>query len=354
MRPSQDRVNASGSEGPPSVPDDRRLDANLRADRLLGLTPRDGRRYDLVALGDTGVDLMVRVQGLPERDGKAIGEHLGIYGGGMAANFAAAASKACPDLNVTLVSRVGSDPFGAQCLADLRSGGVDTSHVQVQPDGVTWWCAVALDDTGEKVLLGGRTSASLPHREDLPDSLVADARWLHVLGDVSFSAEIIELGRAAGTITSVDIEGSFAEGEPSRASWLAASADVVVINASGLITLTHESDPLAGALSLLHSGPRRGPRLIVLTLGAGGAMVVHADEGGAWRTRHHPVAPVAVVDSTGAGDSFAGTLIAHLVAGQGIGEGLTLATQAATNTLGHLGARSHGLPTYAAITGGTN
>lgn len=97
------------------------------------------RQTDLVVVGDTGVDFFVSVAQMPTRDGKAIGEHLGIYGGGMAANFATAAVEAAPEILVRLVSRVGSDEWGRRCLGELQSSRMDVSAVTVQLDGTTWW-----------------------------------------------------------------------------------------------------------------------------------------------------------------------------------------------------------------------
>lgn len=344
---------ADDAPAPISVPPDHVLGPDTAIRELLTIAAPGSRAHDITVVGDTGIDLMVRVEGLPGRDEKAIGEHLGIFGGGMGANFATAATRARPDLEVAFVSRVGSDAFGQQCLADLQSEGVDTRYVHIEPDGITWWCAVALDATGEKALLGGRTSASLPERTDLPEGLLAQTRWVHMLGDIPFSAELVELARAHGALSSVDIEGSFVDADPARAGWLAASADLVVINASGLRALTHRDDPIDAGLHLLRSGPSTGPRMLVITLGARGALVLHRDAHGRWQAHAQPAIPVDVVDSTGAGDSFAGTFVAGLVAGDPIGTTTARAAQAAATTLGALGSRGRPLPTIRPTTGGT-
>ena len=328
----------------PLIPEGHALEPNSVIGDLFTVPARDHRRYDLLAVGDTGVDLMLRVEQMPGRDDKVIGEHLGIFGGGMTANFAAAAMRAVPLLRVTLVSRVGSDAFGAQCVADLQHIGVDTSHVAVQRDGVTWWCAVALDASGEKSLLGGRTSASLPWPEDLSDELIAAARWMHILGDVSFARDAIQRARAVNAVTSVDIEGSFATTDPFRAGWLAGSVDLAVINSSGLRSLTRDDNLLDAAVSLLNSTGARGRgHALLVTLGSAGSMFIHRDTQGRWRALCQPAPVVDVLDSTGAGDSFAGTFIGTLLDGRTVAGSLAAATAAAALTLGHLGARPHQL-----------
>ncbi|WP_341358675.1 carbohydrate kinase family protein [Georgenia sp. M64] len=320
------------------VPTGRHLDPNSTVSDLLPALPAP-REHDVVVVGDTGVDLMVRVDALPGRDEKAIGEHLGVFGGGMGANFAVAATRALPGARLALVSRVGSDAFGRQCLADLEARGVDTRHVHVEQGGVTWWCAVALDATGEKALLGARTPASLPRRTDVSLDLLQGTRLLHVLGDISFSAELIDIARLHGALASVDIEGSFVRDDTARARQLATDADIVVTNAGGARGLTGFEDPALAAADMLRVGVPGRARLVVLTLGSGGALVVHGDGTGAWRALRQPARPVGVVDSTGAGDSFAGTFVACLLAGHPIGPTMARAAEAAAVTLGVVGSR---------------
>jgi ribokinase len=66
-----------------------------------------------------------------------------------------------------------------------------------------------------------------------------------------------------------------------------------------------------------------GPRLVVLTRGAAGAIAVTADG-----TVSQPALPVAVVDSLGAGDAFAATLGVSLSSGVGLAEAMLNAAAA--------------------------
>jgi ribokinase len=78
---------------------------------------------------------------------------------------------------------------------------------------------------------------------------------------------------------------------------------------------------------------QRGVSTVVVTLGAAGAVAVHA--GGALRT---PAFPVAAIDTVGAGDAFSGGLAACLAAGAPLEDALLVASAAAALTCTRRGA----------------
>ncbi|MFJ4172753.1 carbohydrate kinase family protein [Microbacterium sp. NPDC089696] len=303
---------------------------------------RGTRATDLLVVGDTGIDMMVDVDALPGRDAKAIGRSLGIHPGGMGANFAVAAGQAESALRVSLFSRVGDDPFGIGCIRALAAAGVATEHVEVMAGELTWWCAVAVASDGEKSLLGGRTPASLPDASRVGSDVLEGTRWLHVLADVPGSEDLVRRARTAGAGTSVDIEGSFVGSDIDRARALLELADVAIVNSGAAQTLTG-ADADDEALARLLADTRH--RVVVLTRGSKGSVLGASDADGSvsvWSQTS--VAVPEVVDTTGAGDAFAGTVIASLLAGRPVEQSLTAAAEHAARTISHLGSRPGGVP----------
>ena len=82
-----------------------------------------------------------------------------------------------------------------------------------------------------------------------------------------------------------------------------------------------------------------GPRAVVVTLGADGALVVEGD-----RAEHVPAQPVDVVDTTGAGDTFCGALADALARGAGLVEAARWGVAAAALSVTRSGAQD-GMPT---------
>lgn len=303
---------------------------------------RGARAIDLLVVGDTGVDLMVDVADLPGRDAKSIGQSLGIHPGGMGANFAVAAGQVDPLLRVSLFSRVGDDPFGVGCIRALAGAGIATDHVEVMAAELTWWCAVAIAADGEKSLLGGRTPAALPDASRVDEEVLAATRWLHVLGDVSGSEDLIRRARAAGAGTSVDVEGSFVAEHADRAQALIALADLAIVNTGAAQTLTVTADDEQALRALLKETAHRA---VVLTRGEAGSLFGAADGDGSITIWSQPSIEVPrVIDTTGAGDAFAGTVVAALLAGRNVDQALTAAAAHAASTIRHRGSRSGGIP----------
>ncbi|MGG7509757.1 carbohydrate kinase family protein [Plantibacter sp. YIM 135249] len=303
------------------------------------------RPIDLLVVGDTGVDLLVQVDELPKRDSKSIGTSLGIFAGGMGASFASSARRAAEDLDIALVSRVGSDAFGRACLLDLEDQRIGTALVETMADEMTWWCAVAIADDGEKSLLGGRSPASLPGPEQVDAAALVGARWLHVLGDVPGSEDIVRRAADAGTLASVDIEGSFVRTDRGRAEELLRTARLSVLNEESLHALAELDDVHEALVELLGRSERSSA--ILLTLGTAGSLFAWRSDEGALQTIRQAAEPVTrVVDTTGAGDSFAGAWVGRALAGDDLTEALAAAARSAALTITHFGARQGGLPNW--------
>jgi ribokinase len=95
------------------------------------------------------------------------------------------------------------------------------------------------------------------------------------------------------------------------------------------------SEDLAPA-SMAEQLRNRGPQIVVITLGADGALA--AAEHSIVRV---PAPPTHVVDTTGAGDAFVGALCARLAARAPIAEALDFAVAAGSLTAEHPGAIPH-------------
>ena len=98
-------------------------------------------------------------------------------------------------------------------------------------------------------------------------------------------------------------------GPVARVEELVALADVVKVSDEDLHWLHPDDEPVATAARWADAGPG----LVVVTRGGAG-VDVHTAHG----VEHCPAFDVEVVDTTGAGDAFCGSLAARLAAGDGL------------------------------------
>lgn len=291
--------------------------------------PGRNREFDIVALGDCGVDLFARVDRLPGYDEKVPADFLGAAGGGVAANFACAASRL--GMRSALIATVGDDSLGEQAVASVRDCGVDTRAVAVLDGVPSDFCFVALDASGEKALTIVRTPTFFPPSEKIDKALIEQANFLHIAPFDLVTAEMAAAhARNAGVEVSVDFEPSMVGEGLDSARALLNTSTVLFVNELCLDALFGGTPVQEGAATLL----ALGPRLVVVTRGARGAHVL-SDES----TFDVPAYPVTVRDTTGAGDCFNAAFVACLIRGLTLPAAARFAAAAGALAVTHVGAR---------------
>ncbi len=263
------------------------------------------RRWDVLAVGDADVDLFLRVPRLPQRDEKVIGSLLGEFPGGISANFACAASRL--GMRAGLIAVVGDDRYGEMAMTNLREAGVDSDLVVVRQGGRTFFCVVMLDDSGEKALTLVVTECIAPRREDIDPESLGAARLVHLIAnDVDDTTWVARHAKQRGTLVSLDIEPTTTiNAAPEGFRTLLSHVDLAFPNAAGLRSLVG-GDELEGARAILGMGPR----VVVVTLGAQGCLVVTEEE-----SIRLPGFAVSVADTTGAGDCFIAAFVSGYLNG---------------------------------------
>ncbi len=291
----------------------------------------------LIVLGSLNRDLTVVVERHPLPGETVLGGSVVTGTGGKGANQAAAAAR--EGATPVFVGAVGSDAVGDELLADLARAGVDVSHVTHSP-GPSGMALITVDRSGENsiVVASGANAtldagviAALIERLATKDTVLL-AQLEIPLGVVEEAADRLEkvggrlvLNLSPATTVSPRLLG-FADPlvvNESEASDLAGSA----------IDGPADAETIAGRLLA-------GSRSVVLTLGGDGVVV--ADAAG---VTHLPAKPVTVVDTTGAGDAFAGALAAALAAGEDLGAAVQKGIDAGAEAVQYLGAQPPNGPT---------
>jgi ribokinase len=295
-------------------------------------------RLDIVALGDCDVDLYVRVSQLPTHDAKVPGDYIGIYGGGVAANFACAASRL--GMRTGLLSTVGDDSFGETAVGSLVPYGVDITGIQILPGTPTYFSVVALDPSGEKALIIVRTPAFFPAWESITLPYIEQTRLLHIAPfNLAVAARAARYAATAGVVVSVDLEPGMV-----GAGW---DAVIPLLRHTRLLFPNEQClDLLFGSAPLAERAARLlacGPEIVVITRGAQGALIASRDGQIAI-----PAYRVSVRDTTGAGDCFNAAFVSAWLEGQPLLACGQFAAAAAALSITEVGSRGK-LPTRAEV-----
>ncbi|GAA3509468.1 PfkB family carbohydrate kinase [Streptosporangium album] len=263
--------------------------------------------------------------------------HLSFSGDALNASVAAAAQGA----RVALVTRVGADEFGERLIGFAAGRGVDTRWM-VRGEGPTGAYAVGADPSGERAFAYFRngSAASRMSPEDVDRSPVGDARVV-LLGGITaaISGSCARAVRHAAKAASgrVVYDPNFRSRLTTPEAAAAVLRDVAPHSALVKISSPGDSGALLG-LTEPHEVARAcralGAGAVAVTLGEGGVLLA---EGDAAPVLVPAFRAAEVVDQTGAGDSFAGTLAAWLAGGKSLPEAVRAGTAAASISLGGRG-----------------
>jgi len=238
-------------------------------------------------------------------------ETIGQSMGGNGANTSYAL--ACLGITARLLALVGDDSFGEELIGGLRAAGVDTRSVQ-RSHGATPTTIALVRSDGSRLFLHkpGVSLQAFPEPLEFTPLLVHGMTRYHLANPFampafrSHAAETLRRARAAGLQTSLDAAWD------SQGRWLQ-DLGPCLPNVDTLFVNEEEAQLLAGVENVAEAAKslhRLGAGTVVVKLGARGCIVVSTD--GEFSV---PAFEVDVLDTTGAGDCFAGGFIAALQRG---------------------------------------
>jgi ribokinase len=293
----------------------------------------------IAVLGSTNMDLVAYVAKAPQRGETVTGREFRTIPGGKGAGQAVAAAHAGAD--VSMIGAVGADAFGSQlrtpmelpqALGFARAGGtpmgVDTDHLRTT-EGPSGTAHIVVDDEGgnEIVVIPG-ANGTVDHLAPGDEALITSADALLLQLEIPLAAVLAgaEAARRHGVRTI--LTPSPVQPLPPE---LLASIDLLVPDEHEAAALTGLTDPRDAATALLDQVPE-----VVVTLGAAGSL--YAARGA--EPLAVPAPRVTAVDSTGAGDTFVGTLAVALAEGRPMRAALAWASTAASLSVQRAGASS--------------
>ncbi|WP_255989543.1 ribokinase [Chitinolyticbacter albus] len=250
----------------------------------------------VLVVGSINMDLVVATATFPRLGETLFGQGFATHAGGKGANQAVAAARL--GAKVTMLGRVGDDAFGRELMAGLSADGVDTRWVGVTAGVSTGIAAITLCNADNAIIVVPGANALLS-----PDDLdVAEAAFAEA--DVVLAQLEVPLATVEHAATLAVRHGKPFVLNPAPAmrlpDSLLARSTLITPNEYELAMALGEPD--AHWQGLLAALPGR----VAMTKGGEGAY--YSDGAGA--VLHQAGFPVQPVDTTGAGDTFNGALVA--------------------------------------------
>ena len=264
----------------------------------------------LVVVGDLVWDVLARPD-TPLLPGGDVTGRVALAPGGSAANTAVWMARS--GAATSFVGRIGADAMGDLLATDLTHEGLEVllARDQHHDTGVV---LLLIDGDGQRSSITNQGADFQLLTADLPVATLESARHIHLTAWSLFTepprqaaVRAAQLAKASGASVSLDPSSYQMIEQFGRQAFVELIAqlqiDIICPNIDEACTLTGETEPLAIARVLREQVPGV---MVVLKLGADGCYVVNAE-----RSSHYPAPAVAPLDTTGAGDAFAGVFLAH-------------------------------------------
>lgn len=253
----------------------------------------------IVVVGSANVDFIMGLTRLPA-PGETVGNGKFQHAfGGKGANQAVAAARAGAE--VEFISAVGNDHYALPMISDLVAEGIGTSGIYRDDENPSGCALILLDHLGQNLIAvspGANSQVSIEHLEQ-HEALVANAEILVLQMEIPVQTCVraLSLGTKYGLKTILNYAPANDLTLP-----LTSEIDYLIVN-------EHEASLLAGmpvielesAYQVAQCLRQMAPTTILITLGKEGVLVLNDETMG-----HIPGFSVNAVDTTAAGDVFAG------------------------------------------------
>ena len=286
----------------------------------------------ILCIGDLALDVIAQLKESINY-GNDTASRISTHPGGQAANVSTWITRT--NTKAQLVARVGNDPVGFALISDLDKYGVE--HLNLMRSGrPTGVVVILVDANGERTMFPDNGANADLEVNDLPPLDGVDGVYVSGYALLDFRSReavlaMIRKVKAAGIPLFFDPTTTGAMKIVSREevlSWVELM-DAILLNAEEAIYLGDSTD-----LDIAQKNLKKYTPLVVIKLGSRGAMAVFGDE-----SVRVAAVTTNVVDTTGAGDSFAAGFIPMWLETRDLEAALSAGTSLAAKCVATVGAR---------------
>ncbi|HEY4080842.1 MAG TPA: ribokinase [Burkholderiaceae bacterium] len=290
----------------------------------------------ILIAGSANLDFVVRASHVPGPGETVLGRDFANFPGGKGANQAVAAARAGGATTQMLLG-LGQDAAAQMLEASLDAAGVEMHIVRstTLASGVAFIC---LSNTAENAItVAPGANASLA-----PEHLPSLDGISHLLVQLETPLPTITAYAKAAHAAGVQVVLNAAPAQALTADLLG-MLDMLIVNEGELALIAGPAGSVGSVGSVANALRRVPVPKVVVTLGSRGCCARVGEQ-----FHLQPAFPVKALDTTGAGDTFCGVLVASLNRGHALPEALRRASAAGALCCTRLGAQSS-IPTAAEL-----
>lgn len=285
----------------------------------------------ILVIGSSNTDLITNVQRFPVAGETISGKAFMQAMGGKGANQAVAARRLGG--NVMFVTCVGDDANGRNTLSYFKNEGLDISRALIVNDAPTGTAVILVNDEGENCIVvtpGANHELHPAHIVALEDE-ISKASMIVLQMEIPFETvkKAIELGAKHRTPVLLNVAPAHDIGID-----LVKMIDILVVNELEIERVSGQSIAVFGEQGVIDQLLAMGARTVILTLGKKGCIVKNNN-----LNSYVPAFEVDAVDTTAAGDTFCGALVARISKGKDIIDAARFATAASAICVTRMGAQ---------------
>lgn len=287
----------------------------------------------ILVLGSINADHVMLVEQFPRPGETVAGSSYSIFAGGKGANQAVACSRLGG--RTSLIANVGDDEVGRGMVEQFKKNGVDTSLVEKLENEKTGIALILVDEQAENVIgiYSGANAAISPEKIKSHEDSIEQSDYLLTQLEIPLESIITAASLGCKHQTKVILDPAPAH---ELSEQLLSCIDIITPNQTEAEVLTginvKDAESAASAASILHS---RGVNTVIITMGSNGAYLSSPDE-----SCLIPGKEVTPLDTTAAGDTFNGALLAGLSKGMAMTDAIRFANQSAAIAVTRIGAQT--------------
>jgi len=257
---------------------------------------------DIVGYSNANIDIVLKVDKIPDYDDKIKGKLIGKFPGGTMANYSCATSVL--GLNSAWTGSLGKDSMGRLLVNDFNDYKVNIDTAQIRNDIETMFSVIMIDDKGERSIIVVPTFSEPKYLTSQQKKLIAEAKILYTAPykEINFY-NIAKYAKNNNTLVAVDIELT-SNIKTSNIDKIVKMSDIVIFNQSVLsnlydIKFRKDARFVRTKKILKQFISEENVLIIGVTMGKQGSILINKES--SYYFKSFDINPL---DTTGAGDCY--------------------------------------------------